>query len=124
MAMNSISATARNAMCDALVDLLDSGTINFYTSGETTLLATCTFGSTAFGSAVDGVATANSISDDTSAANSGTVAVAVIRDSSSNDVFKGNCGDSGSYDFEFNDTSIGAGDTVSVTSMTVTMPEN
>lgn len=122
MAMNTLSDALRNAMCDALVDRLDAGTINFYDSTETTLLATCTFGNPAFNDASSGEATANSISDDTSADNSGTVAVAVIKNSSGSTEFKGTCGNSSSYDFNFDSTTISSGNTVTVSSMTITVP--
>lgn len=121
MAMNTILEAARNDMIDALTARLNSGTINFYTSGETTLLATCTFNSTAFNAASGASATAQTISDDTNADNDGTAAVAVIKNSGGTTEFKGTCGEDSSYDFVFNSATIGAGDTVSVDPMTISM---
>lgn len=130
MAINNISTAARNAMCDALVDQVDGGSSNgvvqIYTSAFGTLLATCAFSATAFGAASSGVATAASISDDTSADATGTAAVCRI--STTNDgstpvatVWEGTVGTSGA-DINFNTVSFTSGDTVSITSMTVTMP--
>lgn len=124
MAMNNISTAARNAMCDALVDLLDSGTFHIYSSGFTTELAILTFSATAFGGAGAvnaGEAVANSITDEDSALATDTAAVCRIKTSGAATVFEGTVGTSGA-DLNLNTTSIQAGDVVSITSMTVTMP--
>src|SRR3546814_2486077 len=71
--MSVTHATAtRNTLADAVVDQLDSGTIKYVTSGDVEV-ATCTFAATAFGAAASGTATANAITDDTSATG-GTIA--------------------------------------------------
>ena len=130
-----VSTAARNAMCDALVDLIDggtaAGTMKMYTGtqpagpgtgiGTQTLLATLTYSDPAFGSAATGVATASAISDDTSADATGTAAWFRNADSAGTAVYDGELGTSGS-DINFNTLSWTAGDAVSVTSFTVTVP--
>jgi len=65
----TISTAARNAACDAIVDLLDVGSADangdlvIQTSGDVEV-ATLALSNPAFGDAVGGVATANTISDD------------------------------------------------------------
>ena len=74
MAANmQLSAAARNAMCNALVDLIDggagAGTLKIYTATQPagpgtaitdqTILATLTFSDPAFGNAATGTATAS-----------------------------------------------------------------
>jgi hypothetical protein len=127
MAINTISTAARNAMCDALVDLIDggagAGTIQIRTAsgGGGTLLATLTFSDPAFGAASSGVATASAITDDSSADATGTAGYCVILDSDSNSIFEGTVGTSGA-DINFNTVAFTSGDTVSISSMTITMP--
>src|SRR5262245_24270011 len=80
-----ITNAAASAMCDALVDRLDSGgagSFKIYDGtgaasadtavGAQVLLAQLAFGATAFGSASNGVATANAITQDSSADATGT----------------------------------------------------
>lgn len=127
MAINNIATTVRNAMCDAFVDAIDVGTtdasgdLQVRTSGGTTLLAELTFSATAFGAASSGAATANAITDDSSADASGTAAVMRIRNRDNTTVAEGTVGTSGA-DLNLNTVSITAGDRVSVTSATITMP--
>jgi len=124
MGMNNISTAARNAMCDALVDLVDSGgtgTIAIYTASFGTLLATLTFSATAFGAASSGVATAATITDDSSADATGTAAVCRVINGSAATVWEGTVGTSGE-DLNLNTVSIATADVVSISSMTVTMP--
>ena len=89
-------------------------------------MATLTFSDPAFDAAgsaggnADGVATANSITDDTNAAG-GTIAFATLEDDSSN--VKAHCAVSTSgSDINLSSLSITAGDTVSVTALTYTAP--
>jgi hypothetical protein len=129
-----ISDAARNAMVDALVDLLDAGsgaaTLAFRTgtapaslgTAETgTLLATCTFSDPAFGSSASGTATANAITSDTNVDASGTPGYFRAKDSDGTAVFQGSVGLSAS-DINFDSVTWVAGGTVSVTSLTVTQP--
>lgn len=124
MAMNNISTAARDAMCDALVDSVDTGgtgTIEIHTAAFATLLATLTFSATAFGASSSGTATAAAITDDSSADATGTAAVCRIKDGAAATVWEGTVGTAGA-DINFNTTSFTAGDAVSITSMTVTVP--
>lgn len=120
--MATLSTAGRNAACNAVVDLIDvssPGKLVFRTSGNTEV-ATLTFSATAFGSASTGVATANSITSDTSATG-GTTTKATLEDGAASIVITATVGTSGS-DINLSSTSIGASDTVSVSSLTVTMP--
>lgn len=126
MALTALSTTARNAACDAVVDLLDGGTIQLQTSGDTEV-ATLTFGSPAFGAAAAGVATANAIAQDAGAAG-GTIDATdglVVRAAGTGDpvVFKGSMSTTGGGgDGEISSLVIGATDVVSCSAFTVTMP--
>lgn len=128
---------AVNAAADAVCALLNSGKLRIYSgtrpatadtaiSGNT-LLAELTFGSTAFGASVAGVATANAITADSSADNTGTATWFRALKSGGVDVtdnvFDGDVGTSGS-DLNLNTTSIVAGASVSVSSLTYTQPKN
>ena len=119
--MAVLETNARNAAADAVAALCNSGDIRFETSGDNEV-ALCAFGATAFGAAATGVATANAISDDTSAAG-GTIDHAYLRTTGSTPIMKATCtATSGGGDFELSSLVIGAGDTVSVTSLTLTQP--
>jgi len=123
----TLSTAARNAACDAIVDLLDVGSgtshLKIKTSGDV-ILSEHNLSATAFSAAVAGVATANTIADDTSANDTGTAAKCVFNDQSGQIVFSGTCGAIGSgADLEMNSLSIAVGVKVSITaSGTVTMP--
>lgn len=117
------ATTVRTGIADYVVDLLDAGagagTLEFQTSGNVEV-ATLTFSDPAFGAAVSGVATASAITSDTSATG-GTVAKFVTKDSNGNAVFSGAVSTSGS-DINLSSLSVGAGDTVSISSLTYTAP--
>lgn len=119
----TLTTAARNAACDAIVDLLDAGagagTLEFQTSGDVEV-ATLTFSDPAFGAAATGVATASAITSDTNATG-GTIAKFRVFDSDSNEVLSGSVGTSG-QDINLNTLSVSASDTVAVSSLTVTMP--
>jgi len=124
-----LETIARNAACDAIVDLIDvggAGTLEFKSADSSVAganeVATVTFGATAFGAASTGVATANSTTDDTSAAG-GTVTHFTIFNGSAAPVFRGTVtATGGGGDIEMSTTTVGATDTVSITSLTATMP--
>lgn len=120
-----LTTTARNAACDAVVDLIDVGTTDangdlvIMTSADAQV-ALLAFSNPAFGSAVTGVATANAIANDTNATG-GTAAKFMFRNRNNVEVLRGDVGTSGS-DLNLSSLNIGAGDTISVSSFTVTMP--
>lgn len=129
MALRLANAT-RSASADAIVDLLDSGTIQIRTGSQPTnvgdaaqgtLLGTLTFGATAFGAASNGVATANAITSDTSADNSGTAGHARILTSGAAIHSDCTCGQ-GSGDIDFDNNVIVAGGVIAISSMTLTVP--
>jgi len=130
MALNNIATSVRDTLCDAFVDAIDGGTSNgviqIYTAAFGTLLAALAFSDPAFGSSSSGTATASAITDDSSADAGGTAAV--FRVSTTNDgstpvttLFEGTVGTSG-QDINFNTVGWSAGDTISISSMTVTQP--
>tara|TARA_R110000823_G_scaffold2164_10_gene8950 strand:+ start:99 stop:464 length:366 start_codon:yes stop_codon:yes gene_type:complete len=116
-----LETVARNAACDAVVDLLDGGTIEFQTSGSVEV-ATLTLGTPAFGAASVGTATANAIGSDTSATG-GTITKAVFRTSAPATLFTVSVtATGGGGDIELSSVAIGSGDTVSISSYTHTQP--
>ena len=114
--------------------LLNSGFIKIYTGAQPAvdgaltgvLLATLTFGATAFATATasgsGGTMNANAISSGT-AANTGTAGYFVLQESNgTTNVATGACGTSG-QELNLNTTSISAGDTVSCSAFSVTMAQ-
>lgn len=119
--MATLTDAVRNAMCNAAAGLFNNGTIAFRTSADAEV-ATCTFGATAFGAAAAGVATANAITPDSSATG-GTVAKAVLRTSAPADAITCTATvTGGGGEFTASNMTLGAGDTVNVTALTLTMP--
>ena len=124
----TLTANAQNAACDGIVDLVDAGTgagtIEIKSAASTVAgtneVATLTFSDPAFGAASSGTATANAITDDTNATG-GTASDYTVFDSGSTAVWQGAVATSGS-DLNLSSTSIGAGDTVSISSFTLTVP--
>lgn len=122
MAITHGSAT-RDAVCNAVVDRLDlgsgtsAGRLVFLTAASAAV-ATLALSNPAFGNASAGVATANAITSDTNAAG-GTTTKFELRDRDGAAVILGSVGTSGS-DINLSSVIIGAGDTVSVSSLTYT----
>jgi hypothetical protein len=135
------SDEAVKAAVDAVAALCNSGTLKIYTGsqptdantalGAQTLLATLTLSSTAFGaSSASGsagskivTATANTITDDSSADATGTAAwFRVLKSNGTSIVMDGSVGVSG-CDLNLATTSIVAGADVAITSFTITMTE-
>jgi len=128
-----LSTAARNAACDAIVDLLDvggTGTIRIRTSTQPTnvgdadtgtLLGTLTFSATAFGSASTGTATAAAITSDSSADASGTAGHFRFYTGGAAINSDGTCGQ-GSGDLSFDNSTIVLGGVIAITSFTVTVP--
>ena len=121
----TLTTAARNAACNAIVDLIDAGSSDsngdlvIMTSGDVEV-ATLACSDPAFGNAATGVATASSISDDTDATG-GTAALFKFQDKDNTEVFRGSVGTSGE-DLNLSSVAIGNGDTVSVSAFTATMP--
>lgn len=125
----TLTTNARNAACNAIVDLVDAGagagTLEIKSAASTVAgtneVATLTFADPAFGNAATGVASlAAAMTDDTNATG-GTAAAFTIFDSNSVAVLQGAVATSGS-DLNLSSTTIGAGDTVSISAFTVTVP--
>ena len=123
-----MSSTAVNAQADALSDLLDNGYLRVYDGTQpanantaiTTqvLLAELRFNATAAPAASSGVLTMNSITQDSSADNTGTATwFRALKSDGSTVVFDGSVGTSG-CDLNLGSTSITSGASVAVTSMT------
>ena len=117
-----------NAAADAAVALANSGKVRIYDGSQpataataiTTqvLLAELTLANPAFGAAVAGVATANAITADTSADNTGTASWFRVTQSNGTTVlWDGTVGVSG-CDLNINTTAIEGGANVAVTSFT------
>lgn len=133
------SDTAVIADVDAITALLNSGTLKIYTGSQPadanssitgTLLATLTFGSTAFvapavasGSAGSRIvtATANTITSGT-AGNTGTAGYFVLEESGGTVIAMGSVGTTG-CDLNLNTTSIVSGVSVACSSFTITQVE-
>lgn len=126
-----ISITAVSAQADALSDLLDNGYLRIYDGTQpanantaiTTqvLLAELRFNATAAPAASSGVLTMNSITQDSSANNTGTATwFRALKSDGSTVVFDGSVGTSG-CDLNLGSTSITSGASVAVTSMTFTV---
>jgi hypothetical protein len=129
-----ISTAARNAACNAIVDLVDggsgAGTLEIRTGSAPTnpgdadsgtLLATLTFSDPAFGNAATGVATADTITSDTNVDATNTAAHYRVKDSDGTVIWQGSVGTSGA-DLNFNTVSFVAGGTAAISSLTVTVP--
>lgn len=132
-----LGTTPRNGACDGIVDTLDGGTppgrmehrtgsqptnVNDASSG--TLLGTNLFGNPAFGAAATGVATANAISNDSSADASGTAGYFRWYTGAGGDtaaLAQGNTSTSGA-DLNFDNNVIVAGGVIAISSFTVTVP--
>jgi len=136
-----LSDTAAKAGCDAVAALANSGTLKIYDGtqaadantavGAQVLLATLTFGATAFGaSAATGTtptrkatATANTITGDTSADATGTATwFRLLESNGTTVIMDGSVGTSG-CDLNLATTSLVAGVDVEVTSFTLSQPE-
>ena len=134
-----ISPTRAKAMLDNLTADFDSYYIGIYTgaipancgtANSGTHLASPQFGATAFGASVDGAstgimtATANAVTSDTNAANTGTAGYFSCQASTNSGtvIARGTCGTS-SADMVLNTTTITAGDTVAITAFTISLAD-
>ena len=115
----TLQANARNAAANAIAALHNSGTLEFQTSGGVEV-ATIGFDATAFGAAVSGVATANTLTKD-SAATGGTTTKFVTKTSAAVPILGGSVGTSDT-DIIIDNTVVSAGVEVVLTSFTITVP--
>lgn len=136
MASNTkLGTVGRNAACDAIVDLLDGGRIehrvgapptNVNDASSGTLLGTNTLGTPAFGASSSGTATANAITNDSSADASGDAGYWRLYASGGADtaaIIQGTSGEAADTpDLVFDEKSIVAGGVIAITSFTVTVP--
>lgn len=116
----------RNGIADYVVDLIDAGgagTIVFQDGGSNDSdVATLTFSATAFGAASSGVATADTITDDTNC-NAGTVTKFTVFSGAGDSCFTGTVtATGGGGDIILSSTAIGSGDTISISSLTYEAP--
>lgn len=124
--MPTLATAARNAACDAIVDLFDvggAGSLLIGTTGMASTLATIPLNNPAFGAANTGVATlvVSPAVQDTSADNTGTAAEFQMKSNAGTTLISGTVGVS-ACDINFNSVSFQAGGVVSITSLTVTVP--
>jgi hypothetical protein len=128
--MASIPNAQRSRAADAVTARANNGRLRIYSgtapadanaalSGNT-LLADLPFGATAFGAAANGVATANAITSDSSADNTGTATFfRVLESDLTTVVFQGSVGTSGA-ELNLSSVSVIAGGPVSVSALTYT----
>jgi hypothetical protein len=130
MALNTtISNAAANAACDAITALVNSGYFDIYDGSQPATpntavtsqvkLARCAFGATAFGAAVNGVATANAVGSDSDADATGTAAWFRACQSDGTAVYDGTVG-TGTHNLVLATTSIVQHATLSVSALTFT----
>jgi hypothetical protein len=128
------SNTAVSTKADAMLALLNSGYLKIYSGsqpadansgiGGATLLATLRFSATAFGSSVNGVATANAITPDTTTVVGGTAAwYRMLKSDGTTVVMDGSVGAGGTFDLVLNTVTLVTGAEVSVSSLTYTESE-
>ena len=122
-----VDAAARNALVDALVDRLDLGSTNDYAELDVLdaggiVLATYVFSDPAFGSAVLGIADADTITSPSTADTTGTAAAFNAKDKDGNIIFSGTVGTSGET-LNMTSTAFTAGQAVeSISSLTIAIP--
>ena len=125
-----VSTQAANLKADAWAGALDSGIIRIYQGskpatgntalGAATLLGELTFGNPAFGAAVAGLVTANAITGDASANNTGTAQFyRLFQSDGTTPMGDGTCGVTGTgFDLEMASTSITATGEITCTGFT------
>jgi hypothetical protein len=117
----TLSTAARNAACDAVVDLVDggAGAGKLKIKASSTVLVTITLSDPAFGAASTGVATAAGLPLSGTAGASGTADNAEITDSADTVIISGTLAAMG---ITLDNTSINSGQTVNITAFTHTQP--
>lgn len=123
--MPTHSTAVRNDMANLVVDKLDlgsgnaEGTLVFLTAGDAEV-ASLPLSNPAYGNSAAGVTTANAITSDTNATG-GTITKYNLVDRDDVIIVTGDVSTSGA-DINLSSVVIGAGDTVSMTSLTYTAP--
>jgi hypothetical protein len=126
--LNANNAHWYDAAVNAVCTLLNSGKMQILSGAQPAadatltgvLLATLTFGATAFGASSGGVATANAITAGT-AGNTGTAGYhALLESNNTTVVATGTAGNTSGFDLNFNSTSISSGASVSCSAYTIT----
>lgn len=126
----NITNAAASAAADAVVGQLNNGYLRIYDGTQPTnantaigaqvLLAELRYNATAFGAAVNGVATANALTDDTAANATGTASwFRALKSDGTTVIFDGSVG-TGTNDLVVNTTAFVANARVTVTSHTYT----
>lgn len=122
-----LTTTTKNTIVDAVVDSIDLGTTDangdlVLMTGADAEVATLALSNPSFGAAAAGVASADAISDDTDATG-GTVALFKFQNRDNVEVLRGTVtATGGGGDLTLSSVTVGAGDTVSISSFTVTAP--
>lgn len=130
MALNPhLDDAGANAGCNAITALCNSGFIDIMSGTQpaangaaTTVLATVTFGATAFASASGGSAAANAITSGTAGASGTASWFRAYKSDHTTAVFDGSVGTSGA-NLNLNSVAISSGATVSVSSLTFSLTE-
>lgn len=119
----TLSTAARNAACDAVVDLVDGGggAGKVRIRASSTTLVDITLANPAFGSASVGVATAASLPKSGTASATGTADNFQVLDFANTVLWSGSAGTSGT-DMILDNASIASGQTVNLTAFTHTQP--
>lgn len=119
-----LETATRNALADQIDTLVNTGTgtaqLLFETSGDAEV-ATINLQNPAFGAAASGVITLQGTPLEDTDATGGTVAQASIYDRDGGKVLEMSVATSG-QDIDISSTSVGASDTVELTSLTITVP--
>jgi hypothetical protein len=122
-----LSTALRNVLADAIdSDLQTTGFARFYTSGLTTLLASCSLSNPAFGTAATGTITLSGTPQDTTPAAAGTaVRLGFYRNSTDTSGlyrFMLGIATGGAPDVTMANNVIATTDTVQISSLTITVP--
>ena len=119
----TLSTAARNAACDAVVDLVDagSGAGKVRIRQSSTTLCDVTLADPAFGNAATGVATAADLPKSGTAVAAGTADNFQVLDSDNTVIWSGTAGESAA-DMILDNSDIANGQTVNITSFTHTQP--
>lgn len=122
-----LTTSARDSINDVIVDLLDTGSsvgkLQFYNSDFSTLLSELSFSDPAFTASSNGIVSADTITSDTSANNNGTIERFRFVNSDDVPVVSGTVSAGSGGDINLNSLNISVGDSLSITSLTLSMPE-